>query len=355
MSNANANRIITLNLGLGRDSMTMLVLALEGRLYVEGIGDLSLRDIDYVVFSDTGAEWKHTTDLIPRVRQMLEGTPCPFIALRKPAELAPVGRQANGRAKPRLDTWDVASVDEVLAKAAGGGYHYREAIMDDYGSRQTVVGFGGDCTGHHKIGPMRRLLSDWSSIRFGKNNRQWGAMCKAGSAPRHITLIGLAADEPKRIARAYEARAHTDAPNFVTEEYPLVDMGIAKSDEEAHLARHNLHVRKSGCDMCKFQPPSWWWALSASNPERFAAVVAYEAHAMARNPNMAVTGAKAHGRPMTLPEVVQKWRAANPHATVDGVLDKEYSRDAAEARAAQAAELGGEPVRPRRLQLPLFA
>lgn len=356
----NADRIIALNCGLGRDSLTMLALAAEGRLYVQGLGNLSLADLDYVCFSDTGAEWKHSYDLIPRVREMLEGSGCPLIVLRKPTELEPIGHHSSGRAKGRLDTWRVGSFDEIGEKALAGGYHYRLSIMDDYGSRTTVVGFGGDCTGHHKIGPMRRLMNDWSLLRFGKNNTQWGKLCKKGDAEKHVCLIGFAADEPKRIARAYQERAKESAPNFVTEEFPLVDMGIGKPQEQEHLARHGLgHVRKSGCDMCKFQPPSWWWALSVQNPDRYADIIAYEARAMARNPNMAVTGAKSNGHPLTLSEVVAKWRALNPGATVAGVLDKEYSHDIKEAKAAQGAELAGVPdvesVVPERRQLPLFA
>lgn len=358
MTNANADRIIALNCGLGRDSLTMLALAIEGRLYVQGLGTLSLADIDYVVFSDTGAEWKHSYDLLPRVRAMLEGSGCPLIVLRKPAELEAVGRQDNGKAKPRLDKLEANSIEEVLAKAEAGGYHYRLAIMDDYGSRTTVVGFKGDCTAHHKIGPMKRLMNDWSRMRFGQNNPAWGHLCKKGLAKKHVCLIGYAADEPKRIARAYQERSKKDAPNFVTEEFPLVDMGIGKAQEQEHLARHGLgHVRKSGCDMCKFQPPSWWWALSVQNPDRYAEICDYEARAMARNPRMAVTGAKSKGRPLTLPEVVAKWRRLNPTATVDAVLDKEYSHDVKESKAAQAAELAGdaaidvESVTPARMQL----
>ena len=60
----NSNRIITLNCGLGRDSITMLVLLAEGNLQTEALGTLGPQDIDVVIFSDTGNEWEHTYSLL---------------------------------------------------------------------------------------------------------------------------------------------------------------------------------------------------------------------------------------------------------------------------------------------------
>lgn len=352
---APSNRLIVLNCGLGRDSMTMLALASEGRLEVDGVGPIGLSDLDAVVFSDTGAEWDHTYALIPAVQEILSGSGVPFIVLRKPRQLDAVGKQANGRNAPRTDTWAVDSMADVISKAAAGGYHYRLAIKDDYGSRLTVVGFKGDCTAHHKIGPMRRLLNDLSFLRFGLKtaNGDYGRAVDAGTHAPHLALVGLAADEAKRIARALTLEG--TGPKYVREVYPLATMGISKSAEAQVLARHDLaHVRKSGCDMCKYQPPSWYWALSVSRPERFAAIVAYEAAALARNPRMAITGAKrTDGTPMPITEVVALWRSVHPRATVASVLDKEYGRESAKAaKARRDAELRRAP---RAVRLPVVS
>jgi hypothetical protein len=53
---ASGERVVTLNMGLGRDSLAMLALLIEGQLVAEGRA-LRPDDIDAVVFSDPGFEW----------------------------------------------------------------------------------------------------------------------------------------------------------------------------------------------------------------------------------------------------------------------------------------------------------
>jgi hypothetical protein len=59
-------RIVTLNMGLGRDSLPMLAPLIEGRLVAEG-HPLRPVDVDAVVISDPGIEWAHTYALLLRV------------------------------------------------------------------------------------------------------------------------------------------------------------------------------------------------------------------------------------------------------------------------------------------------
>jgi hypothetical protein len=116
-------------------------------------------------------------------------------------------------------------------------------------------------------------------------------------------------------------------------------MGIAKADEAPILADWGLdHVLKSGCVMCPYQSASWYWALSETQPTDWAAVVAYEETALARNERMNVTGIKADGVLLRLPELVARWRAANPEATVEAVLAKQYSRCTKDVRVQRKAD-----------------
>lgn len=304
----NDNRIITLNSGLGRDSTAMLALVLERKLRVEGVGVIGREDLDAVVFSDTGCEWTHTYQEIERTRRLCAEHGLRFLALYK--------GDANHRP---AKTWE-----DIERNAATGAYHLRTSVMDDLESRATVVSMSrGDCTCNHKIDVIRKLLADIARVRWGvENNFAWGQLVKKGQRKPHLTLIGIAACEASRIKEPKRK------PLYVTEGYPLVDMGIAKEDEAAVLKRWGLnHVRKSGCWCCPYQPPSWYWALSIVEPEIYAAVVAYEAKAVARNANMWATGM---GR--SIPDGVARWRAKNPLATVDEVLNKNYSRCLAEAR-----------------------
>jgi hypothetical protein len=303
----NADRIITLNCGLGRDSLTMLVLCFEGKLHVDGLGTVLPSDLDAVVFSDTGAEWAHTYSLVSKVRELCAAHGVRFVVLAK-------GEQTGG---------EVSSWSDIDVKAAAGGYHARPGIMGDFESRATVASLGkGDCTDNHKIQPIRRLLNDISLIRFGCNNRSYSALVRKGVAKPHINIIGIAADETSRLDNGAGR-----GPAYVTEAYPLVDMGISKADETPHLIRWSFgHVRKSGCFMCPYQPASWYWALSVEAPETFAAVVSYETKALARNPKMGIGFRAGRGVPMRITEVVRRWRENNPDATVAGVLSKEYAR-----------------------------
>ena len=303
----NANRVINLHCGMGRDSLTMVCLALEGRLSVDGLGDdVSLSDLDSVLFSDTGREWPHTYDLIESVRQTVEKGGSELVVLRK-----------------------------------GGPFHYRPDILEDFRSRSTVVSLSkGDCTDNHKIQPMRRFMSSQHRLRFGvKDNAARGRQVRAGEADPSLVLIGIAADETARLEGDHKR------PSYVDERYPLVYMGITKSDEAAILERHGLnHVRKSGCHMCPYQPAGWWWALRETEPELFEESCQYERTALARNPRMNVSGVRRggkKGRLVLLPELVDRWRELNPAATVDAVLDKQYSRCRAEARAMKKSESEG--------------
>jgi 3'-phosphoadenosine 5'-phosphosulfate sulfotransferase (PAPS reductase)/FAD synthetase len=305
----NADRVINLHCGLGRDSITMVVLASEGRLAVEGLGDdVSLADIDAVVFSDTGCEWPHTYEQIEAVWELVERHGCRWIELSKD----------DNPWKGKPSTWE-----GIEYKAQTGGYHYRPAVMADYQSRETVVSLGkGDCTDNHKIQPLRRFMSDQHRVRFGVDNAGRGRQVRKGEAEPSLVLIGIAADETRRL------RSNHKSPSYVEERYPLVTMGIAKTDERAILESAGFgHVLKSGCFMCPYQPPGWFWTLRETQRETFAAVVEYEAVALARNPRMAATGSKRKGQLLRIPEVVDRWRAANPKATVQAVLEKSYERD----------------------------
>ena len=309
----NARRVVTLNLGLGRDSFAMLCLLAERSLWVDGRA-IGPGDVDCVVFSDTGREWDHSHALIPKARAMCAAMGVRFLILAK-------GGDGEKLAAP-------SSWSDIEARADAGLYHARPDIVTDLNSRKTVVSLGkGDCTDVHKIRPIRKLINDISRLRFGLNNIQWPSAIRRGERVRHITIIGIAADESSRADKSIAMEESGRAPKFVTESYPLISMGIAKADEGKILARFGLEaVRKSGCYMCPYQPLSAYWALSIVNPEAWADVQRYEAESIAANPNISINGTKLKGIVLTIGEQVDRWRASNPDATVDAVLNKSYSR-----------------------------
>jgi hypothetical protein len=312
----NDDHLVTINVGMGRDSLAMLCLLVEGALVVGG-EVLHVDEVDAVIFSDTGAEWDHTYVEVPRVRAFCERHGLRFLVLAKPAD--DVWR-ANQRAKGErtIPAWVAAAEGATIEdKAASGAYHLRLPIIPEFMRfAKIAVTVNASCTENHKVGPIRRCIEDLAVERFGVGNREWGLAARLGLRPRHEVLIGIAADEASRAI-------DTGRPSYEQVRYPLVEMGIDKAGEAAILARHGFgHVRKSGCVMCPYQGTGWFWALRETDPDRWAEVVAYEAAALAENPRMWVIGRSK----LPLPVAVELWRKANPSATVADVLDKAYSR-----------------------------
>lgn len=312
----NHDHLITLNVGMGRDSIAMLCLLIEGSLIVGG-EVLRVDEVDAVIFADTGAEWKHTYAEVPRVRALCEAHGLRFLMLCKPPEHV---WRANLRAKGErtIPGWvAVAEGESIEAKAAAGAYHLRLPIIPEFMRFSKIaVTVNASCTENHKVGPIRRCLEDLAMERFGIGNRAWGVASRLNLRPRHEVLIGIAADEASRAI-------DTGRPSYEQVRYPLVEMAIDKADEAAILARHGFApVRKSGCVMCPYQGLGWFWALRETDPSRWSEVLAYEAAALEDNPKMFVVG---HSK-LPLPEAVERWRKLNPDATLDDVLDKAYSR-----------------------------
>jgi len=314
----NAHSVVTLNLGVGRDSVTAGCLLIEGKLIIEG-KPRGVEDIDCAVFSDTGYEWPHTYDVLPQITELFEQHGINVITLAKPPAAGDFGwgaweQQGGSLAGER--PWRLQDPNCIAGRAQAGFYHLRPPILADYMSRGTVVSIGkGDCTDNHKIQPIRKVIEDLADLRFGRpTNRHWAADVSAGRRPPHKTIIGIAADEASRAE-------HVSNRVFVTERFPLLEMGVAKPQEAAILARWGLdHVRKSGCMLCPFQPAGWYWAMQDQDPEAWEQLLAYEKAALERNPRMFITGRKP------LEEFTARWRAQHPRATVEQVLDKTYAR-----------------------------
>ncbi len=314
--------LLTLSLGLGRDSLTMLCLLQEGRLLMEG-QVLKPDDLDGVVFSDTGAEWPFTYALLARARSFTEAMGVRFFHLQKPPRSGSRGWLSNPRSKgDRSEPAWMANTESwsLVEKAAGGVYHRRLPIREEFMRfSKLAVTVNSSCTDNHKIQPIRRWLRDLCIESFGLSTRAWGALVRQGLRQRHRALIGIAADEASRAI-------NTGHPSYEWAVYPLIELGITKADEAGILQRHGWDVPegqpvyKSGCTLCPYQPVSWFWVLQERHPELFAQIEAYEAAALAINPKMYI----ARGRPIR--EVVLRWRERNPHATHESVLRKSYTR-----------------------------
>lgn len=311
------NHLVTLNCGMGRDSLSMLGLLAEGHLLLDGRA-LGVADVDAVMFADTGAEWPHTYALLPRVHAWCAELGLPFYHVAKPTDEAVA---ADHRPKGSRDLPPWATATTIGERCATGYYHRRRGIVDEYQRVGTIaVRSAANCTDNHKVQPMRRLLGDLCVARFGVDLAAWGRLVRRGLAAPHVRLIGFTLDELDRA----EPRP---LPAYERLAFPLIEAGITKADEAAILEQHGFDdieapVLKSGCYICPWQTAGWFWALSIAHPDLFAVAVAYEAAALARHPGMVVCG----GGKLPLPQAVAAWRERNPGATVEAVLRKDYVR-----------------------------
>ena len=315
----NRDRLVVLRMGLGRDSMTMLVLLAQGKLVVEGV-PRGPDEIDAVVFTDPGHEWQFTYDLIPRVKAFCDRYRIRFLVQSKPPregkkgwlgwmqhQIAERERAKRQRRVSKFGTppWRKDPPASIEARCASGYYHDRIPLFDDYAAKEAwIAKDDSTCTINHKIKPNRELLVDLMEERFGpqvygdltarlpytRSGQSWGNRVRAGRAdgsktPRpHLMLIGYAADEQKRLVEARKAEKDREGwtEDFDSEAYPLMEMGITKEGETPYLEglpgvgpdgkfRNGgfSDVKKSGCRSCIHQDAAQWWMLRHLDPDYF--------------------------------------------------------------------------------------
>ena len=312
-----------LSLGLGRDSMTILALLMEGKCLVNG-KRTRLDQIDGVVFSDTGAEWEFTMALIPKVTRVCVRAGVPFYWLKKPPmkevlkfeavferqrrkvikragdpykghspyKGAPELRRGEGTKLRAAAPWRRRRYRSIDQKAELGGYHELIPIEQELQLLARIATKARkDCTVRHKIEPIRELLNDLLEVKYDTTLVQWGLGVKAGLLKPNNMLLGLAADEAgrmqewkpdPRIKPTKAGKWPKKAVRWgVRDVYPLDEGKITKAKEGAILRRHGWgDVKKSGCSSCPHQSWHWYWVLSRRHPKRFADVVFLEKHSL---------------------------------------------------------------------------
>jgi len=419
--------LLILSNGLGRDSATIIALLVAGKLKLGG-RIVKPSDINVAVFSDPGNEWAFSVGEKGSARlvldRMMDEAGVAHMTLEKPpAEIwepwlaskrqlatkmiaqgktgrdftAAMRRWSRDNPQPWLQTdWQaraqVSGRTALEQKARGGGYHRRPPILAE---RQAMAWgtsmMGHACTIGHKIDPINALINDLTLVRWGvpldapEGQDSWTRRVQRGEAQPHRIIIGMAADETKRIERAVD-------PPWRASVFPLAAMGITKEQERPILAGTKISesalnldfIKKSGCMLCHYQPVSYFYALRQTSPQSFAAIEAYERRANRKNskysiknvirvttkrdalPLLVTAGLDAdvqgwivRGRrgepqarlkrlskallrdealdwlgrvnpqarkPVMIGELVNEWRAANPTAKLDEILDKTYER-----------------------------
>lgn len=142
-------------------------------------------------------------------------------------------------------------------------------LYDDYRAR-SLIPYRTDrrCTDKYKIRPVRRYLRS----QVGRS-----------SAARATVQLGISTDE--------ERRAITSDVQWVSNRYPLIELGMNRADCVRVIDAAGLAVpRKSGCYYCPFQGKAAWAQLRGTQPMLFDAAVALEANAALAKPGVYLHG-----------------------------------------------------------------
>lgn len=229
-----------LSLGAGVQSTTLLRLIIAGEV----------APIDHAIFADTGWE--------PRpVYEHLEG-------LVRECEAAGIGFHSVDDGSLRDVSWGGNS---RMAKRADWYPSLPTYRIDPDGGK----GMGGrECTRYYKLRPIRRKIAELNG----------------GTRSPVTQLIGISRDEVGRMKPSDVA--------YITNEWPLVDLGMTRHDCLLWLERHGYpRPPRSACVVCPFHDDTFWRGLRDAGGEDWDEAVDFDA---ALRDGRAVAGKGVEGR-----------------------------------------------------------
>lgn len=217
-----------LSLGAGVQSTTLALMACEGELPKP----------DGAIFADTGWEpaavYAHLDQL--------------EVELTKAG--IPLHRVSAGNL--RDDSIDPAH------RYAAVPYFVRNADgSDGMGRRQ--------CTSEYKLAPIRRKIRELLGASAP-------AFKRVPKGNRAVQWVGFSTDEVHRANR----RKDSDGVSYLDTAYPLLDLGMSRSDCNRWLNRRGWATAKSACIGCPFHGNAQWRELRDTNPAEWADAVAFD-------------------------------------------------------------------------------
>ena len=124
-----------------------------------------------------------------------------------------------------------------------------------------------------ETGRIPNIRDKWCTTMWKKRPiRYWCRDHLAATRDDPVTMdIGISTDEPHR------ARMHADDPSYVRRAWPLIELGMSRSDCKAAIKRHGWpEPVKSGCEFCFYRPASVFADLHGRRPEIFRDLIAVE-------------------------------------------------------------------------------
>jgi hypothetical protein len=218
--------LTVLSLGAGVQSTTLALLAADG----------TLPRPDVAIFADTGWEPAGVYEHLDRLEAVL-----PY----------PVLRVARGNLRDDM-------LDPGGRYAAIPAYVRNPDGTDGMGRRQ--------CTSEYKLGPIRRKVREllgapppeFRTVPRGRVAEQW---------------VGFSTDEVHRANRQKDS----DGVRYLTTRYPLLDLGMSRTDCERWLRVHGWGTTaKSACIGCPYHGNRAWRELRDDRPDEWADAVAFD-------------------------------------------------------------------------------
>jgi hypothetical protein len=200
--------MIVLSLGAGVQSSALLVMAARGELDAMP---------DFAVFSDTGWEPKAVYEHLDRLEKDFN-------------HIIPIVRVSVGNIRE-----DTLSGRLPRNLATSEGRRFATMPFHLWTGPNTKGMLRRQCTEEYKLKPLRRWLR-------AKMKERGEKVC--------TMLIGISRDESHRIK--------TSSLRYITNEYPLVDRGLKRSDCERILQEAGYAAVKSACIGCPFKDAKRW-------------------------------------------------------------------------------------------------
>lgn len=255
-----------LSLGAGVQSTTLALLAIEG----------ALPKPDGAIFADTGWEPAAVYAHLDQLETALHAAGVPLYRVSS----------GNLRADAIDPEHRYASVPYFVRNPDGS---------EGMGRRQ--------CTHEYKLKPIgrkvRELLGaaapDFRRVPKGAHATQW---------------IGFSTDEIHRVA-------DHDRVSYITQAYPLLDLGMSRTDCERWLrSRGWATVVKSACVGCPFHGNRQWREMRDQRPDEFADAVAFDE---------AIRKGGARGLPLNGEAFLHRSRVPLARAPIDRVTRAEWA------------------------------
>lgn len=255
--------LVALSLGAGVQSTSIALLAIDG----------VLPRPDVAIFADTGWEPAAVYAQVDRIGAELERAGIPLHRVSKgnlrTDAVDPDHRYASIPyfVQNQPGPCDPCNATGVLARELGGTENDRCSRCRGTGWWDGKGMGRRQCTSEYKLAPITRKIREllgakaphYRRVPKGRVAEQW---------------IGFSTDEVIRANR----RRDSQGVSYLTTRYPLLDLGMSRTDCETYLASKGWgDTEKSACIGCPYHGNRQWRELRDTRPDEWADAVAFDA------------------------------------------------------------------------------